>query len=118
MDSYPTLGVQKSDDDTSDTAYIIASKAIDRLWKVVVRDTNFASEFNKVWIITEFELGDELTQYNCVEKLGVSCGFLTIIYQDKVRLLAFDKSLKKEVSIQYFSRVSESRQKLIFFSTH
>ncbi|MGB3653820.1 MAG: ABC transporter transmembrane domain-containing protein [Rivularia sp. (in: cyanobacteria)] len=168
MDSYPILGVQEADDDTSNIPSLTARSAIYQLWKQVVGDTNFPSEFNQAWMVSEFELGDELTQYNCTEHSAVSGGVVYLICQGKVRLLAFDAFLKKEVSIQllhpnqifagddafcegyqeyravasssgilaqislqhlhlwlqrypalsdYFSEISKSRQKLIFFKT-
>ena len=167
MDSYPPLGVEKADDDTSNTDNT-AYSAIYQLWKQLVGDTNFVFDFNQAWIGRQFELGDELTQYNCVQHSAVSGGVIYLVCQGQVRLLAFDPSLKKEVSIQllnanqifggddtfcnqyqeyraiassngivaqislehldiwlqrypalsdYFSKVSKSRQKLIFFKT-
>ncbi|MEM9925006.1 MAG: hypothetical protein AAF915_14855 [Cyanobacteria bacterium P01_D01_bin.50] len=118
MDSYPILGVQKADDDTSNTPSPIAYSAIYKLWKQVVGDSNFISEFNQTWIVkgshknffllkkflwvpvSEFKLGDELTQYNCAQHSAVSGGVVYLLCQGKVRLLAFDTSLGKEASIQ------------------
>jgi ATP-binding cassette subfamily B protein len=168
MDSYPSLGVQKADNDTTNTPLLTASEAIYQLWKQVIGDTNLPSEFKEAWIGHKFELGDELTQYNCVEHSSVSGGVVYLICQGKVRLLGFDESLGKEVSIQllhpnqffggddafcdgfqeyravasssgmllqislvhldiwlqrypdlfdYFSQLSQQRQKLIFFKT-
>lgn len=168
MDSYPSLGVQKADNDTTNTPLLTASEAIYQLWKQVIGDTNFPSEFKEAWIGRKFELGDELTQYNCVGHSSVSGGVIYLICQGKVRLLGFDESLGKEVSIQllhsnqifggddafcnqfqeyravasssgmlfqislqhldiwlqrypalfdYFSQVTQERQKLIFFKT-
>ncbi len=168
MDSYPGLGVQKADNDTTNTPLLTASEAIYQLWKQVIGDTNFPSEFKEAWIGRKFELGDELTQYNCVGHSSVSGGVIYLISQGKVRLLGFDESLGKEVSIQllhpnqifggddafcnrfqeyravasssgmlfqislqhldiwlqrypalfdYFSQVTQERQKLIFFKT-
>ena len=168
MDSYPILGVQQADDRTSNIPSLTARSAIYQLWKQVIGDTNFPSEFNQAWMVSEFELGDELTQYNCTQHSAVSGGVVYLICQGKVRLLAFDAFLKKEVSIQllhpnqifagddafcqgyqeyraiasssgilaqislqhlhiwlqrypalsdYFSEISKSRQKLIFFKT-
>ncbi|MEO1377297.1 MAG: peptidase domain-containing ABC transporter [Cyanobacteria bacterium J06635_10] len=168
MDSYPILGVQNADDDTSNTPSPIAYSAIYKLWKEVVGDTNLISEFNQTWTVSQFQLGDELTQYNCAQHSAASGGVVYLLCQGKVRLLAFDTSLRKEVSIQllqanqifggddafadiyqeyrtvaassgilaqislkhldiwlqrypalydYFSQISQSRQKLIFFKT-
>jgi ATP-binding cassette subfamily B protein len=174
MDSYPSLGVQNADDDTNHTPSLTAYSAIYQLWKQVIGDTNFRSEFNQAWMITEFELGDELTQYNCTHQSPVNGDAVYLVCQGKVRLLAFDAFLQKEVSIQllhpeqffggdnafcdggsfaqgyqqyrvvgascgilaqislqhldiwlqrypalydYFSQISKSRQKLIFFKT-
>lgn len=168
MDSYPGLGVQKADNDTANTPLLTASEAIYQLWKQVIGDTNVPCEFKQAWISRKFELGDELTQYNCAEHSSVSGGVVYLICQGKVRLLGFDAFLGKEVSIQllhanqsfggdnafcdgfqeyravasssgmllqislhhldiwlqhypdlfdYFSQISQERQKLIFFKT-
>ncbi len=99
MDSYPQLGVQEADVDTSNISLAVSS-AIDKLWKQAVGDINCTSEFNQAWIFREFKLGDELTQYNCNQDSAVSDGAVYLVCRGKVRLLAFDTSLKKEVSIQ------------------
>ena len=168
MDSYPGLGVQKADNDTINTPLLTASEAIYQLWNQAIGDTNLPSEFKEAWINRKFELGDELTQYNCAKHSSVSGGVVYLICQGKVRLLGFDKSSSKEVSIQllnpnqffggdeafcdgfqeyravasssgmllqislqhldiwlqhypalfdYFSQISQERQKLIFFKT-
>ena len=168
MDSYPGLGVQRADNDTTNTPLLTASEAIYQLWKQVIGDTNLPSEFKEAWIARKFELGDELTQYNCVGHSSVRGGVVYLICQGKVRLLGFDESLGKEVSIQllhpnqffggddafcdgfqeyrgvasssgmllqissqkldiwlqrypalfdYFSQITQERQKLIFFKT-
>ena len=100
MDSYPLLGVQKKDDDKNHAPSNANDSAIYQLWKQVFGDTKFISEFNQAWNWSEFELGDELTQYNCARGSAVSGGDVYLICKGKVRLLVFDKSLKKEVSIQ------------------
>ena len=100
MDSYPQLGVQKADVEINNTPSLIASSAIDKLWKQMVGDSNLTSEFNQAWICREFKLGDELTQYNYKQHSAVSGGVVYLVCQGKVRLLAFDTSLKKQVSIQ------------------
>lgn len=100
MDSYPGLGVQKADNDTTNTPLLTSSEAIYQLWKQVIGDTNLPSEFKEAWIARKFELGDELTQYNCVGHSSVPGGVVYLICQGKVRLLGFDESLGKEVSIQ------------------
>ncbi|MGB6295634.1 MAG: peptidase domain-containing ABC transporter [Rivularia sp. (in: cyanobacteria)] len=168
MDSYPGLGVQKADNDTTNTPLLTASEAIYQLWKQAIGDANLPSEFKEAWINRKFELGDELTQYNCAKHSSVSGDVVYLICQGKVRLLGFDKSSSKEVSIQllnpnqffggdeafydgfqeyravasssgmllqislehldiwlqrypalfdYFSQISQKRQKLIFFKT-
>ncbi|MBF2016076.1 MAG: ATP-binding cassette domain-containing protein [Rivularia sp. T60_A2020_040] len=100
MDSYPQLGVQKADVDINNTPSLIASSAIDKLWKQVVGDSHLTSEFNQAWICREFKLGDELTQYNYKQHSAVSGGVVYLVCRGKVRLLAFDRCLKKQVSIQ------------------
>ncbi|BAY86895.1 peptidase [Calothrix parasitica NIES-267] len=168
MDSYPNLGVQQAINDTNNSTFITASQAVTQLWLKVIGDTKEAHKFNQAWNFREFSLGDELTQYNCVQSSDAICDVLQIICQGKVRLLAFDASLEKEVSVQllhgnqvfggdnafcnqyreyravassngtlaqislehldvwlqlypalfdYFSQISKSRQKLIFFKT-
>ncbi|MEM6753589.1 MAG: cysteine peptidase family C39 domain-containing protein, partial [Cyanobacteria bacterium P01_C01_bin.38] len=168
MDSYPSLGVQKADYDTTDTPLLNASEAIYQLWQQVIGDTNLPSEFKEAWIVRKFELGDELLQYNCAAHSFASGDVVYLICQGKVRLLGFDEFLGKEVSIQllhanqcfggdnafcnqsqeyravasssgmlfeislqkldiwlqrypalfdYFSQLSQERQKLIFFKT-
>lgn len=74
MDSYLSLGVHRADVDTSSRPFLIAYLAIYQLCKQVIRDTNFLSEFSQAWIGGEFELGDELTQYNCTQHSAVSGG--------------------------------------------
>ncbi|MCJ8281450.1 MAG: cysteine peptidase family C39 domain-containing protein, partial [Rivularia sp. ALOHA_DT_140] len=56
--------------------------------------------FREAWTACEFNLGDELTQYNCFEGANADGNVLQIVCRGKVRLLAFDTSLGKEVSIQ------------------
>ncbi|MBV6623620.1 MAG: peptidase domain-containing ABC transporter [Rivularia sp. (in: Bacteria)] len=100
MDSYPRLGVQKSDNDTKNIPSSAASKAIYQLWKQVVEDTNCPSEFQEAWIAREFELGDEVTKYYCADDLPAEGGAVYLLIKGQIRLLAFDASLEKEVSIQ------------------
>jgi len=168
MDSYPKLGVQKTGNDTTNSPSLDASEAVVQLWQQVIGDTKKPSDFSEAWNRHEFDLGDELTQYNCAQPSDANGDVLQIVCQGKVRLLAFDASLGKEVSIQllhpnqifgadnafcnqyqeyravassdgtlaqislqhleiwlqrypalfdYFSQISKSRQKLIFFKT-
>ena len=168
MDSYPNLGVQQAVNDTNNSTLLTAFQAVTQLWLKVIGDTKEAHKFNQAWNLREFSLGDELTQYNCVQSSDAICDVLQIVCQGKVRLLAFDASLGKEVSIQllhknqvfggdnafctqyreyrtvassdgtlaqislehldiwlqlypalfdYFSQISKSRQRLIFFKT-
>ncbi|MEL6162198.1 MAG: cysteine peptidase family C39 domain-containing protein [Cyanobacteria bacterium J06628_3] len=162
------MGVQKYVNDTNNSPLFNPSSALTQIWLEVIGDTEELYEFNQAWNFREFSLGDELTQYNCLYPSDNICDVLQIVCQGKVRLLAFDASLEKEVSIQllhtnqvfggdnafckqyreyravasskgtlaqislehldiwlqrypalfnYFSQISKSRQKLIFFKT-
>lgn len=168
MDSYPNLGVRETVNYTSKTPSLVASEATSLLWQQVFGDTKKASEFNQAWRTRDFDLGDEITQYNCFQDSDLSTNAVTIVCRGQVRLLAFDAFLGKEVSIQlldanqifggdsafcnpygeyravasskvmvlqislhhldvwlqdypalfeYFSQITQSRQKLIFFKT-
>lgn len=94
------MGVQKAGNDTIDTPLLTASEAIYQLWKQVIGDSHLPSEFKEAWISREFELGDELIEYNCAEHSSVNDGVVYLICRGKVRLLGFDPSLAKEVSIE------------------
>lgn len=64
------------------------------LLKRVAADTNLASDFSKICVIHEFQLGDHLTRYH------PNSEFFYFVCQGRVRLLGFDATLGRSVSTQ------------------
>jgi HlyB family type I secretion system ABC transporter len=101
MNSFPLLRVQGEhnyiDNAFSPTPYV----TILHLLRLVALDTNLAWEFSQAWTVREFQLGDELTGY--VADATSNSGNVSLVCEGKVRLLGFDATLGREVSLKLLS---------------
>jgi HlyB family type I secretion system ABC transporter len=101
MNSFPLLRVQGEhnyiDNAFSPTPYV----TILHLLRLVALDTNLAWEFSQAWTVREFQLGDKLTGY--VADATSNSGNVSLVCEGKVRLLGFDATLGREVSLKLLS---------------
>ena len=101
MNSFPLLRVQGEhnyiDNAFSPTPYV----TILHLLRLVALDTNLAWEFSQAWTVREFQLGDELTGY--AADATSNSGNVSLVCEGKVRLLGFDATLEREVSLKLLS---------------
>lgn len=90
-------GLQK---DPSDQPSPTPEAAILSLVRLVAGDTSLVSDFSQNWVIREFELGDELTNYVVDEATTDSSNIIYLVCQGRVRLLSFNQNLGREISTQ------------------
>lgn len=100
MNSSSSSRVEGARKDISNPQSPTAKAAIIKLLNLVARDTTLALDFSQVWLTHEFQLGDELTNYNLNAEIGDNSNFLYLVCQGRVRLLAFDATAGREVSTQ------------------
>ncbi|MBW4611757.1 MAG: ATP-binding cassette domain-containing protein [Desmonostoc vinosum HA7617-LM4] len=74
--------------------------AILNLLRLVAGDTSIGSDFSQVWVIREFQLGDELTSYGLDQETADDSNSLYLVCQGRVRLLTYDATIEREVSTQ------------------
>ncbi len=74
--------------------------AILKFLRMVAGDTSLASELTQLWVLREFQLGDELTTYGLEGEIADSSNILYLVCQGRVRLLGLDATLGREVSTQ------------------
>ncbi|MEI2582015.1 cysteine peptidase family C39 domain-containing protein [Scytonema sp. PRP1] len=100
MNSFSSLRAQTEQNSTSKQHCPTASPSILNFLRLVVEDTSLVSDFSKVWVVREFQLGDDLTTYNPGRKSQDTNNVLYLVCQGRVRLLGFDATVGKEVSTQ------------------
>ncbi|WGV28408.1 cysteine peptidase family C39 domain-containing protein [Halotia branconii] len=81
---------------TNNQKFLTPKAAIIRILQMFVGDTNLVSDFSQSWVVREFQLGDELTNY----AVDNSSNLLYLVCQGRVRLLGFDTTVSREVSTQ------------------
>lgn len=100
MNSSSSLRVEGERKYTINSQFPTPKAAIIKLLNLIAGDTSLASDFSQVWVLREFQLGDELTSYGLDGETGESENFLYLVCQGRVRLLAFDATAGREVSTQ------------------
>jgi ATP-binding cassette subfamily B protein len=100
MNSFSSLTAQTEQNSTSKQQCPTASPSILNFLRLVVEDTSLVSDFSEVWVVREFQLGDDLTTYNPDRKTQDTNNVLYLVCQGRVRLLGFDATVGKEVSTQ------------------
>ncbi|PLZ21679.1 hypothetical protein CBP29_15280, partial [Fischerella thermalis WC341] len=68
--------------------------------RIAAEDTTLASDFHQIWVLREFQLGDELAELAIAGETENQNNLLFLVCQGRVRLLGFDPKLKREVSTQ------------------
>ncbi|MBR8836725.1 MAG: peptidase domain-containing ABC transporter [Stigonema ocellatum SAG 48.90 = DSM 106950] len=100
MNSSSLLRVQGERNYTSNQQSPTADAAILNLLRLVTGNTSYFSDFNQIWVVREFELGDHLTSYSPDMETEASSDFLYLVCQGRVRLLGFDATRVRDVSTQ------------------
>jgi len=100
MNSSSSLRVQGDLKYTSTQQSPTLKVAILKFLRIVAGDTSLESEFSQVWVLREFQLGDDLTSYGLDGETEDSSNFIYLICQGRVRLLAFDATIGRQVSTQ------------------
>ena len=100
MNSFSSLRPQAEQNSTSKQQCPTAAPSILNFLRLVVEDTSLVSDFSEVWVVREFQLGDDITTYNLDRKTQDTNNFLYLVCQGRVRLLGFDATVGKEVSTQ------------------
>jgi HlyB family type I secretion system ABC transporter len=95
-----SLRVQGELEYTSNQPSPTQKAAVLKFLRMVAGDTSLVSDLTKVWVLREFQLGDELTSYGRNREITDSNKILYLICQGRVRLLGFDATLGREVSTQ------------------
>ncbi|PLZ63192.1 hypothetical protein CBP22_21210, partial [Fischerella thermalis WC249] len=68
--------------------------------RIAAEDITLASDFHQIWVLREFQLGDELAELAIAGETENQNNLLFLVCQGRVRLLGFDPKLKREVSTQ------------------
>lgn len=100
MNPSSSLRVQRDVEYTSKQLSLTPKAAILKFLRMVAGDTSLAPEFTQIWVLREFQLGDELTTFGLDEAIADSDSNLYLVCQGRVRLLALDATLAREVSTQ------------------
>ncbi|WP_315790085.1 cysteine peptidase family C39 domain-containing protein [Fischerella sp. JS2] len=100
MNSYSSLGGNREPVYTKNQRFSIPKQTILKLFRIATEDTTFASNFHQVWVLREFQLGDDLTELAIARQTENKNDFLFLICQGRVRLLGLDTKLQREVSTQ------------------
>ncbi|GAA6619406.1 cysteine peptidase family C39 domain-containing protein [Scytonema sp. NUACC26] len=99
MNSFSSLRVQKLTD-TSQHLFLMSSTVILNCLKLIAGNSDLVSDFSKIWVVREFQLGDDLTIGEPDKNSEDTSDFLYLICQGRVRLLGYDNTLKRSVSTQ------------------
>jgi ATP-binding cassette subfamily B protein len=100
MNSFSLLRVQGVSDHIRNPQSPTAEVASLNLLRLVAADINLVSDFSKICVVREFQLGDNLTNYHPDDSQETDNYFLYFICQGRVRLLGFDATLGRPVSTQ------------------
>ncbi|BAZ68398.1 heterocyst differentiation protein HetC [Fischerella sp. NIES-4106] len=100
MNSYSSLRGQGESIDTKEQHFPNPKDTILKLLRIATEDTTLASDFAQVWVLREFQLGDDLASYAIARQTENNHDFLFLVCQGRVRLLGFDPKLEREVSTQ------------------
>ncbi|MEH2241254.1 hypothetical protein [Nostoc sp.] len=103
MNSFSSLRVQGDVKYTSNQQSPTPKVAILKNLRIVAGDTNLESEFSQVWVLREFQLGGEVTIYGIDGETEDNNNLVYLVCQGRVRLLAFNATIRREVSTQLLS---------------
>ncbi|MEH2361078.1 hypothetical protein [Nostoc sp.] len=67
--------------------------AILKFLRIVAEDTHLESEFSQVWVIREFQLGDEVTIYGVDGETEDNNNLVYLVSQGRVRLLTLNATI-------------------------
>ncbi|MFB2771127.1 cysteine peptidase family C39 domain-containing protein [Pelatocladus sp. BLCC-F211] len=100
MNSYSSLRGQGEYIHTHNRCFSNPKETILKLFRIATEDTTLASDFTQVWVLREFQLGDNLASCAIARQTENHDDFLFLVCQGRVRLLGFDPKLEREVSTQ------------------
>lgn len=103
MNSFSSLTAQTEQNSRSKHRSSTARSSILNFLRRLVGDTSLVSDFSEVWVVREFQLGDDLATYNPERKTQDTNHVLSLVCEGRVRLLGFDTAIGKEVSTQLLS---------------
>jgi ABC-type bacteriocin/lantibiotic exporter with double-glycine peptidase domain len=89
MNSFSSLKFQGEQNYISQQQPPTAILTILNFLRLVVEDTNLISDFHQVWVVREFELGDDLMTYRINQEKDTH-NILYLVSQGQVRLFGFD----------------------------
>ncbi|WP_088241554.1 cysteine peptidase family C39 domain-containing protein [Calothrix rhizosoleniae] len=76
------------------------SASIIKFLRIFAGDSGQISQLSDFWLVDEFQLGDDLVSYSLDGSMEDSNRFLYLIGEGKVRIVAFDPTLERQVSTQ------------------
>ncbi len=99
MNSSSLLRLQGEQIQTSHQPSPTLNASVLNLLKIVADDTSLVSDLSQIWVMREFQLGDELTSYSLDKQTEDNSKVLYLICEGRVRLLGFNV-IGREVSTQ------------------
>lgn len=99
MNSSSLLRLQGEGIQTSRQPSPTVHASVLNLLKIVAGDTSLVSDFSQIWVMREFQLGDELTRYSLDKQTEDNSKVLYLICSGRMRLLGFN-AIGREVSTQ------------------
>ncbi len=76
------------------------SASILKFSRMFARNSSPISQVSQFWLVSQFQLGDDLVSYSLDESIEDGNHFLYLICEGKVRIVAFDTTQKRQVSTQ------------------
>ncbi|MDJ0797244.1 MAG: peptidase domain-containing ABC transporter [Calothrix sp. MO_167.B12] len=76
------------------------SATILKFSRMFARNSSLISQVSQFWLVSQFQLGDDLVSYSLDESIEDSNHFLYLICEGKVRIVAFDTTKERQVSTQ------------------
>ncbi|MDM9382867.1 cysteine peptidase family C39 domain-containing protein [Chlorogloeopsis sp. ULAP01] len=98
MNSYSSSGVQREQVCTTNQRSPTPQMTILKFLRRVAGNSILLSDFSQIWVMHEFQLGDDLASYTPDQQIEDSRNFLFLVCKGRVRLLGFDTSIGREVS--------------------
>ncbi|WP_026087629.1 cysteine peptidase family C39 domain-containing protein [Chlorogloeopsis fritschii PCC 9212] len=98
MNSYSSSGVQREQSYANNQHSPTPEATILKFLKRVAGNSTLPSDFSQIWVMREFQLGDDLTSYTPNRQTEDSNNFLFLVCKGRVRLLGFDTAVGREVS--------------------
>ncbi|MCX7593855.1 MAG: cysteine peptidase family C39 domain-containing protein, partial [Fischerella sp.] len=100
MNSYSSLRVQGEHVYANNQLSLTPKQTILRLLEIVTKSATLASDFSQVWLLREFQLGDDLASYTPDRQTEDSNNVLYLVCKGRVRLLGVDATCGREVPTQ------------------